>query len=226
MNIKKSLYIISTALITIVVLYLVDQILHLSYISKVLSKILLFSLFPFIYVRITHDNFIKTSLICVKKRFHLKISHILGFCIFIILIIVYNLIKQYLNLDVMIYEFEEKYKINKTNIIYYGIYLTFINSFLEEFFFRGFIFLNLKNLGIKRIAYFTSSIAFSIYHISNFQNWLNIWIFALATIGLFIGGMIFDYLDDKENTFINSWFVHICADLAIVGFGLRIFKVI
>jgi hypothetical protein len=39
-----------------------------------------------------------------------------------------------------------------------------------------------------------------------------------------MGGIIFDYLDDKENTFMNSWFVHICADVAIVVIGLYIFN--
>jgi membrane protease YdiL (CAAX protease family) len=131
-----------------------------------------------------------------------------------------------MNIEVLIFEFEEKYKINKLNIVYYGIYLALINSLLEEFFFRGFIFLSLKKIGMKRVAYLTSSIAFAIYHVGNFQNWFNIWVFVLATTGLFIGGMIFNYLDDHENTFLNSWYVHICADLALVGIGLSIFQVI
>lgn len=221
---KKLIYIISATLITIILLYSMDQILHLSYISKVIGKIFLFTLFPIIYIKRTRENFIKDSLIHVNKRFHVKMSHILGICIFIILIIAFNLFKNYININVLISEFEEKYKINKGNILYYGTYLTVINSLLEEFFFRGFVFLNLKKIGKKRMAYGVSSIAFSLYHISNFQNWLNIWVFVLATIGLFIGGMIFDYLDDQENTFFNSWFVHICADLAIVGFGLSLFN--
>lgn len=220
---KKLIYIISTTLITMILLYLMDQVFHWSYLSKIVGKVVLFSFFPFVYIRITGENFIKSSLSYVKKGFRFKISHLLGICIFVLLIVVFIWIKQYLNISVLIYEFEEKYKITKTNIVYYGTYLILINSLLEEFFFRGFIFLNLKNLGKRRIAYGASSIAFSLYHISNFQNWLNVWVFVLATIGLFIGGMIFDYLDDKENTFLNSWFVHICADLAIVGFGYSLF---
>lgn len=76
------------------------------------------------------------------------------------------------------------------------------------------------------MAYLASSIAFSLYHISNFQNWFNIGVFILVSVGLFIGGMIFDYLDDRDNTFVNSWFVHICADLALVGIGMSLFHMI
>lgn len=220
---KKLIYIISSTIITIILLYSMDQILHLNYISKVAGKIIFFSLFPLIYIRMTGENFIKDSIIRANKHFHIKMSHILGISLFILLIIAFNWLKQYMNIAVLISEFEEKYKINKGNILYYGTYLTLINSLLEEFFFRGFIFLNIKGLGKKAVAYGVSSIAFSLYHISNFQNWLNLWVFVLATIGLFIGGMIFNYLDDQENTFLNSWFVHICADLAIVGFGFSLF---
>ncbi len=209
--------------ITIILLYIMDQVLHMNYISKVMGKVVLFSLFPLGYIRMTGDNIIKSSLIHKNRHFRLNRSHLLGICIFVLLLIVFNVLKQYLNVDVLISEFEDKYKINKESILYYGAYLILINSLLEEFFFRGFMFLNLKNLGHKKIAYAASSIAFSLYHISNFQNWLNIWIFVLATVGLVIGGLIFNYLDDKENTFLNSWFVHICADLAIVGFGYSLF---
>lgn len=223
---KKLIYIIVTTFITIILLYIADQILHLNYLSKVLVKLILFSLFPIVYVLRTGENFIKDSFVHEKKGFGVKLSHILGILVFIILIATFYLIKQYMNIDILISEFELKYKINHSNILYYGIYLAFINSLLEEFFFRGFIFLNLKKLGMKRMAYLSSSIAFSIYHVGNFQNWFNIWVFVLATTGLFVGGIIFNYLDDKEHTFLNSWFVHICADIALVGIGLSLFKVI
>ncbi|PKM52658.1 MAG: CPBP family intramembrane metalloprotease [Firmicutes bacterium HGW-Firmicutes-7] len=223
---KKLFFIISTSLITVILLYIFDQILQINYISKVGFKIIIFLLFPIIYIRKTKNNFIKDSVNNKKKIFRIKFSYILGVLLFVIIIVAFNLIKPYMNMEVMIFEFEEKYKINQDNILYYGLYLVFVNSLLEEFFFRGFIFLNLKNIGMKRTAYLTSAIAFSIYHISNFQNWFNIWVFALATTGLFIGGIIFNFLDDRENTFLNSWFVHICADVALVGIGLSLFEVI
>lgn len=223
---KKALYIILGTLLTIILLYLSDQIFHLNYISKVIIKLVLFLAFPIIYILRTKQNFAKNVFKHDKKRLSVKLSYILGVLIFFVLIGVFVYIKQYMNIDVLIAEFEGKYKINKSNILYYGLYLTFINSFLEEFFFRGFIFLNLKHIGWKKTAYIFSSLAFSIYHVSNFQNWFNIWVFFVAIIGLFIGGIIFNLLDDKENTFINSWYVHICADLALVCIGLRLFGVI
>lgn len=223
---KKLSYIIITSIITIILLYVTDQVLQLSYISKVFVKLVVFTLFPFGYIRMTRDNFLKDSLMSKRRKLRSNKSHVLGIVIFVTIIVVYHFIKQYIDIETLVLEFEQKYRINKDNILYYSIYLTFVNSLLEEFFFRGFIFLNLKKIGMKSVGYIVSSLAFAIYHVSNFQNWFNIGVFVLAIIGLFVGGMIFNYLDDEENTFLNSWFVHICADLAIVLIGFSIFKVI
>lgn len=219
MKSKNLAYIIISSFLIILLLYFVDQVLQLNYISKVLVKVILFSIFPIIYIKLSKYNFVKDSLKVVKKKFKFKLSHLLGVLIAIILFIAFIFIERFMNIDVLLLELEEKYKINKDNIFLYGAYLIFVNSLIEEFFFRGFLFLNLKKLNTKRTAYIVSSAAFSIYHISNFQNWFNAWVLILALVGLFLAGLIFNYLNDKDDTFLNSWFVHICADISIVVIG-------
>ncbi len=219
MRTKKLAYIIISSLIIIASLYFADQVLRLTYISKILVKVIVLSIFPLIYIIWGKYNFIKDSLKVIKAPFRFKLSNLLGILIAVILFIAFIIIEKTINIEVLISELEGKYKINKSNILLYGAYLIFVNSLMEEFFFRGFIFLNLKKLNMKRTAYIVSSVAFSIYHISNFQNWFNIWVLILALIGLFSSGLLFNYLNDKDDTFLNSWFVHICADIAIVIIG-------
>lgn len=222
---KKIIFIMITSIITITLLYVFDQILNIAYIQKVIIKLILFATFPILYILKTGDNFIKDSIKNKGKKLHFGLSHILGIALFIFLIIIYIILKQYIDINTLVNEFKDKYKINKSNIVYYGLYLTFINSLLEEFFFRGFIFMNIKKLHFKKTAYILSAVAFSIYHIANFQNWFSFGLFILVSIGLFVGGLIFNYLDDKQYTFLNSWFVHICADLALILIGFKIFNV-
>lgn len=38
----------------------------------------------------------------------------------------------------------------------------------------------------------------------------------LAVAGLAIGGLIFDYVDDRSGSLYNSWVVHMFADFAIM----------
>lgn len=222
----KQIYIIISAILVIGALYICDQVLELPYLVKIGIKLVLFAVFPMIYMMKTKESILVESFRNRSKPtdqkanpFRLRLSYALGIMVIIVLVVTYLIVKPMINLDVLIADFELKYKINKSNILLYGLYFAFVNSLLEEFFFRGFMFLGLKKLKMKKSAYFISSIAFSIYHIGNIQNWFHIGIFFLATFGLFVGGIIFDYLDDRQNTFFNSWFVHICADLAIVWIG-------
>lgn len=215
----QRLYIIVASLCVITGLYVCDQIFELTYLMKIGIKLILFFAFPLYYMIKTNRNFFWESLKKREPLLRLNLSHILGLLIVGVLIITYFIVKPTINVSIFQNELELKYKITQENIFLYGFYMTFINSLLEEFFFRGFMFLELKKLNMKKNAYFISSIAFSIYHISNFQNWFSFGIMLLAIVGLFIGGLIFDYLDDRQNSFFNSWFVHICADIAIVWIG-------
>ena len=227
---KNIIYLIATSILTGVLLYFFDQVMALNYMSKIGLKTGLFVIAPAIYTMRTGDNVLKSSISNSKssgdKVRQWNSAVMLGASVFIAIIVAYIFMKQYLDSAQLVLEFQEKYKINTGNILYYSLYLAFINSFLEEFFFRGFLFLNMKRLGFRKTAYAFSSFLFAVYHIANFQNWLYPAAFIFALIGLFVGGCIFNYLDDKQETFLNSWLVHICADLAIVSIGLYIFGVI
>ena len=224
---KNFNYLWISSVVVVLLLYISDQLLTLDYLTKIGLKIAMFGIFPVIYVVKTGENvFVKSIENYKVKNKQRQIGWLLGGLVFAIIIVAYIVMRPYIDSNQLILEFEEKYKINKSNIIYYSIYLVFVNSFLEELFFRGFIFLNMKKLGLRKFAYVFSALMFALYHIANFQNWLFLAAFILALVGLFIGGLIFNYLDDKEDTFLNSWFVHVCADLAIALIGLHIFGVI
>ena len=227
---KDAIYLIASSILVIVLLYFFDQVMALSYLNKIALKAALFIIVPAIYIVQTGENVFKASIFNIRiskgKARRWNVGTILGVLVFIVIVLTYIVVKPYIDTDQMLVEFQEKYKINKSNILYYSFYLTFINSFLEEFFFRGFLFLNIKKLGFRKTAYIFSSFLFAVYHIANFQNWFSVSVFVLALAGLFAGGCIFCYLDDEKETFLNSWFVHICADLAIVFIGLYIFGIL
>ncbi len=54
----------------------------------------------------------------------------------------------------------------------------------------------------------------------------NVLIKVVALIGIFIGGCIFNVLNDKNNSIYSSWIVHLFCDLSILIIGLTIFNVI
>lgn len=220
-------YIIISSLIACIFLYFVEQVLLLSYGYKTITKMLLFTIIPLIHIKVFKNMPIKKD-IGYKKvdGRRLKIGLIFGVCSFAIIITAYYILRNYIDLNSIMLELQSKSKITPANFIFVGMYITFGNSFLEEYFFRRFIFLNLYELNSKKIAYIYSSLLFALYHIVIFKTWFNIWLIVLSMIGLFTIGVIFNWLDTKSQNFINSWIVHIFADIAIVLIGLKMFAII
>ena len=101
-----------------------------------------------------------------------------------------------------------------------------MNSFLEEFFFRGYGFITLKKYTSRRFAYIFSSVIFAIYHVGMLVDMFNIWTSILLLVGLIIGGCIFNYLNEANDNIYPSWFVHMFANFAINTIGFILFGIL
>ena len=78
----------------------------------------------------------------------------------------------------------------------------------------------------RKNAYIISAGLFALYHVMLMDSWFNPYLFVLAMFGLFTGGLIFNYLNEKNKTILNSWIVHIMANLAINHIGLMMFNIV
>ena len=96
----------------------------------------------------------------------------------------------------------------------------------KEFFFRGFAFLRLKGSAPRIFAYIFSAAAFSLYHVAMMIGWFSPILFALVMLGLFVGGLIFNALNDKFGNIYPSWLTHMAANFAINTIGFILFGVI
>jgi len=222
----KEKYIIVSSLLACICLYFIEQVLSVNYLAKTVSKLLFFIIVPIVYINLAKKSDVKTELNLRKldsKNF--KLGFLFGGAAFIIIFIGYFIFGSFIDFNSIATELTSKSKITPANFIFIGLYITFGNSFLEEFFFRGFIFLNLYNSGHKKLAYIFSSLLFAVYHMGIFKNWFNIWLILLCLVGLFTVGIVFDWLNTKSKNFINSWLVHILADSAIIIIGLKMFKI-
>ena len=76
------------------------------------------------------------------------------------------------------------------------------------------------------ISYVFSAGLFAFYHVGMTFGWFNVWIYVLAMLGLFIGGVIFNYLNDKFGNIYSSWLVHMFANFAINTIGCMLFGII
>ena len=220
-------YVIISSLLACVLLYYIEQVLQTNYFIKTGSKLLLFIIIPYIYIRFIKKISIKEAVNFNKiDKHHLKLGFIFGGASFFIVLAAYFVLRNFIDLQSIAEEMQSKSKITPANFLFVGAYVTFGNSFLEEFFFRGFIFLSLYELNHKKTAYIYSSFLFGIYHMAIFKNWFNPALIGLALFGLVFIGFVFNWLNTKSENFLNSWLVHILADSAIIIIGLKMFNML
>jgi membrane protease YdiL (CAAX protease family) len=223
----KRSYIILSSLIACILLYFVEQVLIVSYLIKTSIKIMLFILIPYIYMKfIKKESKLKALNYKNIDKNHLKVGCLFGMLSFLIILIAYYILRDVIDLQSISENLQNKSKITASSFIFVGLYITLGNSFLEEYFFRGFIFLNLYEHNSKKFAYIYSSLLFGLYHIGIFKAWFDIKLVVLALLGLIAVGFIFNWIDTKSKNFINSWIVHIIADSAIILIGLRMFGIV
>jgi membrane protease YdiL (CAAX protease family) len=210
---KKNMFVVTFTIVFVVILNYIDAALRLNYLNKVLIKISLIVL-SYILGRIIG---LDLSFLKPKKTKAYKKGLVVSIIAFAVIIIGFLVIRNYLDYQVMIDEFKNKYELTGIKFFIASIYLVVFNAFLEEYFFRGFVFFNLNN---RKFAYVFSSLAFSIYHISNFKNWFtNDLLIIIPLAGLFLSGILFNNLDSKSKDIYNSYIPHFAADLAIVIIG-------
>lgn len=222
-NLRKSRQgIIKLAGFLIILMFIVDYFLKVNYMQKSLIKILLLLLIPIFYSRknrnINYSGFFRLS--SLKE---LLFPLFLGLMTYGLIVGAYFLLKDLIDLKNIEKLLGKNLKVNRDNFILVGLYIAFFNSFLEEVFFRGFLFLSLKRLGSSLNAYLISSLFFTVYHLAIIVHWFNLKIFILAMASLFIGGLFFNGLNHRRENIYNSWLVHMFANLAINTVGLIMF---
>ena len=144
--------------------------------------------------------------------------------VFAVVLVGYALLAPWLDLSNITVRLEEKEGITAATFPFVAVYISVVNSFLEELFFRGFAFLGLRGeLGQGR-ALLLSALAFALYHVGILDGWVSLWLAALMVAGLFCAGALFDYLD-RAGSLVPAWLVHIAANLAINTIAMHLFGI-
>ncbi len=217
-------YLLIVVIIACVIMGIVDAVIQPEYFIKSLIKIILFIGLPIFYSLRYKETNLKSLFTPKKDGFLLAIG--LGVGIYALIVGGYLLLQNIFDFSGVTKTLESTINVNKENFILVSIYIAFVNSFLEEFFFRGFAFLSLKPLAERKFAYCFSAAMFALYHIAMMIGWFGLELILIALLGLFIGGLIFNYLNEKTGNIYISWLVHMCANFAINTVGFMLFGII
>lgn len=94
-------------------------------------------------------------------------------------------------------------------------YIVFINAFLEEWYFRGFAYLRLRQHLPKPWALIFSAFLFSAYHLALMAGLFPLPYYVTFVIGLAGVGAFFNAIDDRVNSLWPSFVIHASANLAM-----------
>ncbi|MEY8383103.1 CPBP family intramembrane glutamic endopeptidase [Christensenellaceae bacterium 44-20] len=197
------------------IMAIVDAVIVPSYTVKSLIKLALFLAFPLAYSLTRHRAPLR-SLFRVQSRRNLTEPLFLGLAVYGVIIGGFLLGRQLIDWSAVSSSLQN----SQENIFLMGAYISLVNSLLEEFFFRGFAFLMLKEIAGPKLAYLFSAGIFSLYHIAIMHSWFSPLVFALMLVSLFFAGLLFNWLNERYQNLYASWMVHMFANLAINTVGL------
>ena len=222
----KKLYIILSVFVFSLAVTYIDAVVHPPYFSKIPIKILFFLLLPMLFFVINRDEWSEFKALFRFKKNGIIVSVFLGIAVFAVILGGYFLTRNIIDFSGVTSSLTVGMGITADNFIYVAIYISIMNSFLEEFFFRGFGFITLKKYTGKRFAYFFSPILFAVYHVGMTVGMFHPAVVILLMAGLITGGLIFNFLNDRYGNIYPSWFVHMAANFAINTIGFLLFGVV
>ena len=215
-NDKNKLFIMLYVVLSCIFMAFIELIIEPNYLIKSIIKIIMFFGIPFIITRLLKINILNNFKI--NKKEIIKLFK-MGIVIYLVGFILYLILKNVFDFSEIVHSLMVDQQVTKKQLIFVAIYLSFGNSLLEEFMFRLIGFIKLKEYCSRNFAYIFSSIMFSLYHIAMISIGFPLPLTFLSLIGLFILGILFNWLDEKDNNIYNSWFVHMFCDFLIMTIG-------
>lgn len=223
---SKRLYLVLTVLFSSLVMILVDGIWQPAYFIKSAIKIVLFLLLPLGFFLLFPEEKGRLRQLFVPRKRDFLLAAGLGAGVFVVILLAYYCLGQFIDLSGIRAHLGAGMGVNAHNFLYVALYISFINSLLEEFFFRGYAFLLLRELTTPLFAYVFSAAFFAVYHVGIIGGWFGPALYLLALLGLFVGGCLFNFLNDRCGNIYPSWLVHMCANFAINTIGLVLFGIL
>ncbi len=214
---KQSVTLILLVSLCCAAMLFVDGVWQPGYWVKSTAKISLFLAVPLLYSVVFRAASLR-KIFCLSKRGFLR-ALALGFGVYILIVSAYFLLRNHVDFSPVLDNLPDG--VTKTTFPIIALYISFVNSLLEEFFFRGFAFLELSKH--FRGASLFSATAFAFYHTAMMLGWFPPVVFILALLGLTIGGMLFNWLDRQDGTLYAGWLVHMFANFAINTVGMILF---
>ena len=223
---SRKISIMSSVFLFSIAVTLIDAFIHPNYFVKIPIKIVFFLALPMLFFVKNREAFSDFKKLFVFRKSGILKAFLLGIGVYAVIVGGFLLTRNIIDYSNVTSNLTDGMGITASNFIYVSLYISLMNSFLEEFFFRGFGFITLKKYSTRKVAYIFSSVLFAIYHVGMLVGMFEFWALLLLLFGLIIGGCIFNFLNELNDNVYPSWFVHMFANFAINTVGFILFGIL
>jgi len=223
---NRTLAVMLSVMICSGIMSIVDGIVQPGYAVKSMIKIGLFLLIPLCFFLGSREGRAQLRKLFVPEKRELAAAIGLGAAVYGIILGGYFLLRGIVDFSGIAAQLTADAGVSADNFVFVALYISFANSLLEEFFFRGYAFLTLKEHISRPFACCFSAALFALYHVGMTAGWFSPALWLLAMAGLFVGGCIFNFLNERSGSIVTSWLVHMCANFAINTVGFILFGII
>lgn len=213
---KHNWGIVVIGILACVFMTIVETVIKPGYFLKSVIKVFVFLVPVLLYALIKKVNLFE--LLNIKKMKEPKSLVLFVLLAYFVIVISFFIFKGRMDLLSIKNSLVDKEHLTKQNCLFVFAYIIFCNSFIEETFFRGFLFRGLMEN--KKIAYIISGLLFASYHIGIVGTWFHPVLTVICILGLMIAGMVLTFISEHYDSLLASYLVHGTSNLAINTIGL------
>jgi len=115
----------------------------------------------------------------------------------------------------------DQFSVTAATVLLIAPLTIFLNSLLEEFFWRGFSF-GLLVKRQRRLGYLLPAIAFTLQHALFIYHWVTPVPLAMAVIALLVFALVLQKTYEAADSLVAPWVVHILGDVAMMGIAVTL----
>lgn len=110
------------------------------------------------------------------------------------------------------------------NYLLFAVFISLFHSALEEFYWRGFVFGQLRNRLPNAASHGLAAVAFAAHHLVVTMQFFPAPLAILLAIFVAVGGFIWTLVYQRQGTLVGCWLSHLCVDafLMFVGYQLLV----
>lgn len=117
----------------------------------------------------------------------------------------------------------EQFSVTGKTVLLIAPITVFLNSMLEEFFYRGFAFGQLVQRH-RVLGYLLPAGAFTIQHLFFIYHWMSPLPFAMAVLGLFVFALALQRVYEKAESLVAPWLIHVMGDVAMMSIAVTLVR--